>query len=352
MLSRLQLEVYQGAISESSACGSNLEDTHAFMQLEELIDAGLSVGADEETVDWRKAADLCCELLDNTRDVRVVIWLARALVSIDGLAGLSDTLKLLSVYITELEPDLHPLKDDDDPFPEAKYKALEGLSQFQSFIKPIYEIPIIEIPGFAQHTYKDWLIATGNYVAPDGYSDSAPSEQDVLNTLSHMPADNLAEHLKAVSDSLGFVNQIDGHLKSGEFSFDAPNFEPLVKALSGISGLLQRSTGEAEDAAEPEVTTSSESTSEGQGGALSLNASTSRRTTISDVLIGTSQEAEIAIDRVCDYFRKAEPSSPVPLLLTRAKTLINKDFEEILRDFAPSGMSDIEGLKPRSEDDY
>jgi type VI secretion system protein ImpA len=57
-----------------------------------------------------------------------------------------------------------------------------------------------------------------------------------------------------------------------------------------------------------------------------------------------------AIDRVCEYYVRAEPSSPVPLLLQRAKRLVNKDFMEIVRDLTPGGVSEAEvigGLEKR-----
>jgi type VI secretion system protein ImpA len=57
----------------------------------------------------------------------------------------------------------------------------------------------------------------------------------------------------------------------------------------------------------------------------------------------TSRE-EIArmLDKACEYFHRYEPSSPVPLLLERAKRLMAKDFLEILRDLAPDGIAQFE----------
>lgn len=43
------------------------------------------------------------------------------------------------------------------------------------------------------------------------------------------------------------------------------------------------------------------------------------------------------LDKICDYFERYEPSSPVPFLLKRAKKLVTKDFMAILNDLAPGG---------------
>ena len=56
------------------------------------------------------------------------------------------------------------------------------------------------------------------------------------------------------------------------------------------------------------------------------------------------------LDKACDYFERHEPSSPVPLLLRRAKRLVSKDFMEILRDLAPDGVSQAENIGGTSND--
>jgi type VI secretion system protein ImpA len=48
------------------------------------------------------------------------------------------------------------------------------------------------------------------------------------------------------------------------------------------------------------------------------------------------------LDRICEYYARAEPSSPIPLLLQRAKRLVNMDFMGIVRDLTPSGVSEAE----------
>ena len=56
------------------------------------------------------------------------------------------------------------------------------------------------------------------------------------------------------------------------------------------------------------------------------------------------------LDRICAYYAANEPSSPVPLLLGRARGLVNKTFIDILRDLAPNGVSQASGIfNPRSD---
>jgi type VI secretion system protein ImpA len=50
------------------------------------------------------------------------------------------------------------------------------------------------------------------------------------------------------------------------------------------------------------------------------------------------------LDKICDYYSEHEPSSPVPLLLNRAKRVAKMSFLELLRELAPSGLDQAEAL--------
>jgi type VI secretion system protein ImpA len=61
-----------------------------------------------------------------------------------------------------------------------------------------------------------------------------------------------------------------------------------------------------------------------------------------------------ALDRIMDYYRRYEPSSPLPLVLERAKRLVGADFLTIVRDLAPEGMSNVRnvgGIEPDDDDE-
>jgi type VI secretion system protein ImpA len=55
--------------------------------------------------------------------------------------------------------------------------------------------------------------------------------------------------------------------------------------------------------------------------------------------ITSTADVSAALDKIISYYRRNEPSSPVPLLLERAKRLVSQDFMEILSDIAPDALS-------------
>jgi type VI secretion system protein ImpA len=56
--------------------------------------------------------------------------------------------------------------------------------------------------------------------------------------------------------------------------------------------------------------------------------------------IRSRQDAVRALDAAAEFFRRNEPSSPVPLFVERAKRLVSKDFLEVLADVAPAGLDE------------
>jgi type VI secretion system protein ImpA len=68
--------------------------------------------------------------------------------------------------------------------------------------------------------------------------------------------------------------------------------------------------------------------------------------------INDRQDVLRALDLICDYYARSEPSSPVPLLLQRARKLASKDFMEIIMDLAPDSLAQIQliaGSEARSD---
>jgi type VI secretion system protein ImpA len=55
-------------------------------------------------------------------------------------------------------------------------------------------------------------------------------------------------------------------------------------------------------------------------------------------IVRTRQEAIAALDAVAEYFKRAEPSSPVPIFIDRAKRLVSKNFLEVLADIVPTAV--------------
>jgi type VI secretion system protein ImpA len=74
------------------------------------------------------------------------------------------------------------------------------------------------------------------------------------------------------------------------------------------------------------------------GGATTSEAADAQAGTVAIGNIKSRQDAIRALDAVAEYFRRNEPSSPIPLIVDRAKRLVAKDFLEVLADIAPDAL--------------
>ena len=48
------------------------------------------------------------------------------------------------------------------------------------------------------------------------------------------------------------------------------------------------------------------------------------------------------LDKICGYYERYEPSSPLPLLLQRCRKLAALSFIDIVKDLAPSALQQVE----------
>jgi type VI secretion system protein ImpA len=67
--------------------------------------------------------------------------------------------------------------------------------------------------------------------------------------------------------------------------------------------------------------------------------------------VNSREEAIRAIDLVCEYLERAEPTNPAPLFLRRARHLIGHNFLQLMKALAPEALADVArvvGIDPES----
>ena len=68
--------------------------------------------------------------------------------------------------------------------------------------------------------------------------------------------------------------------------------------------------------------------------------------------IDSRADATRAIEMVCAYLERTEPTNPAQLLLRRASKLINKNFLELVREFAPDAVGEVARVMGVSPDEF
>ena len=308
-------------IAGSNPCGSDLEYDSRFQAIKDLVESG----SEESPTEWKKVKKLCLELLNDGRSIELLVFLAVSLVASDGYQGLRDGLHILEKSVADFWDTIYPELDLEDAESERYYMRLNSIAQLGEqprksgdqlgFVERILRVPLsMDHRRQAPCFWKLWLHGSGDAIDA---SDIA-TVQDHGNRMSQEERSGLAE----------LLNQSIEHLSAlGEFliektgsAYNGPFDEHLLPALQQI----QRYLGEHEEA--PVEDTSEEMPTD----ALAASPAVSAAPSVS--AINSTADVKKALDRIIAYYRKAEPSSPVPYMLIRAQKLIDADFMEIVKN--------------------
>jgi type VI secretion system protein ImpA len=346
-------------VSDEAPCGEAVEYDPQFNELETLArgtpeqEVGDTIIPAEEP-DWREVARIAQELAARSKDLRVALYLLRAELKLSGMPGLAQGLELIKGYLEQYWPGVHPQLDpEDDNDPSARVNALVSLCDPELMLRSVRTTPLTQSRQFGRVTYRDHAIATGLLPMPTPKPGQEEEKIPDSSAIDAGFADTAVETLQgtqaAVDGALENLDGIEAALSGVLGSVSGPDLEPLRKLLREIKGLVDHQValrGSGEEAASEEAAAAG-------GGAMATSAA-SGGSGASGVIRGRSDVA-LLLDKICRYYAEHEPSSPVPLLLERAKRLVTMNFLEILNDLTPDGVQQfgvIAGIKPQEEQNY
>jgi type VI secretion system protein ImpA len=161
-------------------------------------------------------------------------------------------------------------------------------------------------------------------------------------------AETLINTLSALNQSFDSLNDLEKFITEQVGISNAPSFAALRNFLKESKVFLldwhERKGLSQEILAEEAV---SEETEQKTGRAV--NPAFAEKSVSGT--INNSQDVVKALTLICDYYKKHEPSSPVPIFLERGMKLVGKSFMEILEDVAPTGVEQAMAFKSRQKDD-
>lgn len=359
-------------VAPDAPCGDDLSYDPAFMELERLAQGGPQeriVGPDvpAEGPDWRVVEQQSIALLTRTKDLRVAVLLAKSLLRTGGFKGFRDGIFIVRELLTRYWDSLHPQLDPEFDFsPIMRGNILRDLCDRASVLTPVRTTPIVSLAGLGSFSLRDIGLATGEITPTNGAP--PPEMSNIDAAFGHCPAEQLEETSAAVRDAVESVVVIETFMAEKVGAVQTISLEDLAGVLRQIQHILQGrlvergrdlNAGSVSDTAsnggngldidmgatgsdrEPMTNTP------GSGGASASaqSAQGAGRQPFRVGEIGSRNEVIRALDAVCGYYERHEPSSPVPILLRRAQRLVPMNFVDIMRDLAPSAMSDIEKIR-------
>lgn len=316
-------------ISADAPCGVDLEDT----QLLASFDAFRVFGNDtplRADLDWREIRNQSLDALGQSRDIRLLAHLAVATLRVEGLRAFCALLPVAERWITEQWSAVFPRVDDDAVL---RKNALNCFSDRMAVIDPLRRAPIAVHRQLGSFSLRDLELATGQ-LTPTEADKEVPSAAQIEATLAASPLEDLTALATDVAAASGALKKVAGAMQEQAGFQSAPDFEPLQRPLARIQAVLAEHLATRAPAAAPSQ--EGQSNSAGTAPAAAGVAAPGE--------IASRQDAIRAMDAIAAFFRKNEPSSPVPLLLDRAKRLVSKSFLELLEDIAPDSVSQVKQL--------
>jgi type VI secretion system protein ImpA len=339
-MSVIEVQKLIEAVSAKEPSGANLEYDPKFVKLVQSTQGkpGQEIGGtvvEAEGPNWRAVKKGAVELFGRSKDLRLAVYLTQALLSTDGFPGLSDGLALVRGLLEKHWETLHPQLDPDDGNdPTMRVNTLASLYHPESTARDVRETPLVSSRGHGRFSLRDILIATGKLSVPAA-ADAPPPEISVIDAaFMDVDLEALQGTADAVAQSIEHTGAIESILTEKVGVANAQSFDELVNVLKAVRRAL------AERLARRGVAVESDSDASELGGVQTASAQVSAAGEIA-----SREDAVRVLEKVCDYFARHEPSSPVPLLLSRAKRLVSKNFVEIVRDLAPDGLTQVEGIR-------
>jgi type VI secretion system protein ImpA len=318
-----QLESLLAPISADAPCGPDLEYDPAFQA---MLDAGAGKPERQygdkvypaEPPDWPLVHEHAAQLAARTRDLRVAVWLARSGARVHGLVGAVDGLRLVQGLIERHWEHLHPPLDaSDHNDPTARVMALTALTDPTTGLADLRAASLTGKRGAP--TVRDIELALGAGDPLPG--ESVPTEVGILEGVAASLADaaELGQVMQGGYEAAqSLASSLERHIEADQ----APDLAVLKKVLQRVADAGRKAVGD---------------TSVGEDTASAPVARAAGT-------IGSREDASRALERVCEWIERNEPSNPAPLLIRRAQRLMSKSFIDIIRDLAPDGLKEVEKL--------
>ena len=341
--------------SSEPPSGENLEYDPVFTEMElaaqpgEEHQIGDTVTAAEDP-DYREVRRTALDVIERSHDLRAAVFLADAVLHLDGIAAFAEVTGYIRGCLEDYWPTCHPeLDEDDDDDPTMRINAVQGLCGQPGGMggpSPVYRalrrVGLTSSRNFGPFSLRDIEIAEG-VSPPPADMEHLPDTGTITAAFRDSDDEALAETMTAVQtarDNVKAINAVFDDRTPGQ----GPELDELIKLLMNMERRLAAygvgDAPEASDAPGDEASAGAAPAAAPGGAAPAVPGA-----------INSPSDVSAALDRIIAYYRRQEPSSPIPILLERAKRLVSADFLTIIKDMAPSGMDNVQTIGGLEDDD-
>ncbi len=291
--------------------------------------------ANAATPDWSAVLELAPKLLsEQAKDLEVAAWWIEALVREHGFAGLRDGFKLVHGWVERYWDGLHPLPDEDgDSTRVAPLSGLNGDDAEGTLIAPISLVPLT---GASEGVgpFSAW-----HYHQASELERIEEGEQRQQRIAAGAPT---LEQFRRAARAAGpeSFRELSADLEECRAAFDALNqaLEQRCGHFAPPSTRIADALGRAADVLKyvaAEVLESEPLPTEQPAGAGNASNEGGAAPTASNGPIRSREDALRLLRTVAEYYRRAEPHSPIAYLVEQAIRWGNLPLHELIEELIP-----------------
>ncbi len=341
-MSRIDIEKLLQPVSEDLPCGEDLSDLTDYYVLEELAKGKEETQFSEaEPPEWPKVLNLAETLLTQGKELWVVFYLVRALVVLDGAKGLALGMRLLSGILETFWEELYPELDEDDDNPaDLRMNVLNNFSApAGGFLDDLKGMPLTNSRQLGKFSFRDMLLARGELSTAG--EEEVPSPAIIEGAIADTDPGEMEALVNALVEAGEAVLAADAFL-TGELG-DEHNTANLAD-LSGFIGQIREQVDQTPPSAPAQTEEDTESQGGGNGAEMPASAVFARVDPVDDEEITSQRDVIRELDRITAWYAENEPSSPVPLIIHRARSLVGRSFRDIIGELADQAEEQVTGL--------
>lgn len=328
-----------------------LQNLEAQIQPRQAVEVVTAKGEHREVApsadcDWAQVKEEAAKLLGEFKHLRVAVILCLAAFREDGLAGFRDSLALLHGLLDRYWEPLLPRLEAENKDPGYRLSALRSLSLDvptegpYRFVALLRDAPLCTAPKQGALGLKQ--INAARDPAADGAAIASLTEAQVQAAFQAARPEDLDATGQCLADIRKRLNDMKALFAAKAGEDNTPSWELLETTLEEMQQALARYRRDGTPAPGSAPVGPAQAGAPGSSLALSAGPNAPLR-------IASRADVELALDAICEYYRRCEPSSPVPLLLERAKRLARLGFLEIVEDLHPDSLKPLQtitGVKP------
>lgn len=334
-------------LAGDSPCGTNLEDTQLLASFDSFRLFGRSTPIAED-VDWPAVRSRALEALGQSKDLRPLTHLAAAAIRSEGIAGYTQLLQVAAQWLKTWWKEVYPLVDDDAIL---RRNSLNGFADAMAVLDALRRTPLVANRQLGSVNFRQTEIAAGRLTAADG-EPAGLSEDQIRAVMTAAPAEELLGLDATLAAGIAAGKEISETMSSEGGGTEAiPDFAPLLAILTRTRLTIKPYllVEASEGAGGAGVGAANDATGPAGGPAGGLAGGTGAGSVPG--AIRSREDAIRALDAVVAFFRSNEPSSPVPMLVERARRLVARDFLDVLAELLPDAVQEAKragGIKDES----